>query len=102
MILTDRALTKIKTLREGDKALRVSVQGGGCSGLSYKLSWSDAPNEGDKVTNVDGLMIVVDSKSFLFIQGIELDYTDGLEGNGFEFNNPNAKKTCGCGSSFGV
>jgi iron-sulfur cluster assembly protein len=102
MILTDRALTKLKTLQEGDKGLRVSVVGGGCSGLSYKLSWEDAPSENDKVTTVDGLVIVVDPKSFLFIQGIELDYTDGLDGQGFTFNNPNAKRSCGCGSSFSV
>lgn len=102
MIITDPALTKLKTLQEGDKALRVSVVGGGCSGLSYKLSWEEAPKDNDRVTNVDGLVIVVDPKSFLFIQGIELDYTDGLDGQGFQFNNPNAKRSCGCGSSFGV
>lgn len=102
MVITDRALTKIKELREGEKALRISVVGGGCSGLSYKLSWADQPNEGDKVTIVDGVTLVVDPKSHLFIQGIELDYTDGLDGQGFQFNNPNAKRSCGCGSSFSV
>lgn len=102
MIITDRALEKIKTLREGDKALRVSVVGGGCSGLSYKLGWEDKPNDGDRVTIVNGVSIIVDPKSFLFIQGIELDYTDGLDGQGFQFNNPNAKRSCGCGSSFSV
>jgi iron-sulfur cluster assembly protein len=102
MIITDPALTKLKSLQEGDKALRVSVVGGGCSGLSYKLSWEETPKENDKITNVDGLVIVVDPKSFLFIQGIELDYTDGLDGQGFQFNNPNAKRSCGCGSSFSV
>lgn len=102
MIITDPALTKLKSLQEGDKALRVSVVGGGCSGLSYKLSWEDMPKENDRVTNVNGLMIVVDPKSFLFINGIELDFTDGLDGQGFQFNNPNAKRACGCGSSFSV
>jgi iron-sulfur cluster assembly protein len=102
MTITDTALQKLKSLQEGDKALRVSVIGGGCSGLSYKMSWADAPNEGDRVTNIDGLMIVVDPKSFLFIQGIELDFSDGLDGQGFQFSNPNAKKSCGCGSSFSV
>ena len=102
MIITDTALTKIKSLQEGNKALRVSVVGGGCSGLSYRLSWVDEPAEGDKITNVDGVMLVVDPKSYLFIQGIELDFSDGLDGQGFTFNNPQAKRTCGCGSSFGV
>ena len=102
MIITDTALTKIKSLQEGNKALRVSVVGGGCSGLSYRLSWVDEQAEGDKITNVDGVMLVVDPKSYLFIQGIELDFSDGLDGQGFTFNNPQAKRTCGCGSSFGV
>ena len=102
MQITDRALTRIKELREGEKALRVSVVGGGCSGLSYKLSWADQPEENDKLTIVDGVTIVVDPKSLLFIRGIELDYTDGLDGQGFQFNNPNAKRSCGCGSSFSV
>ena len=101
MIITDRALTKIKSIREEGKALRVSVVGGGCSGLSYKLSW-DEPKENDKTTIVDDVTLVVDPKSYLFINGIELDYTDGLEGQGFQFNNPNAKRSCGCGSSFSV
>lgn len=101
MIITDRALTKIKSIREEGKALRVSVVGGGCSGLSYKLSW-DEPKENDKVTTCDDVNIVVDPKSYLFIQGIELDYSDGLDGVGFSFNNPNAKRSCGCGSSFSV
>lgn len=102
MFITDRALTKLKSLQEGDKGLRVSVVGGGCSGLSYKMAWVDEPLEGDKITTVDGLTIVVDPKSFLFIKGIELDYTDGLDGQGFVWNNPNAKRSCGCGSSFSV
>ena len=101
MIITDRALTKIKSIREEGKALRVSVVGGGCSGLSYKLSW-DAPKDNDRQTIIDDVTLVVDPKSFLFIQGIELDYTDGLDGQGFQFNNPNAKRSCGCGSSFSV
>lgn len=100
MVITDRALIKIKDLREGEKALRISVVGGGCSGLSYKLSWADQPNEGDKVTVIDSVTLVVDPKSYLFIQGIELDYSDDLNNGGFRWNNPNATRTCGCGSSF--
>ena len=100
MIITDSALTKIKSLREGDKVLRVSVVGGGCSGLSYKLSWEEKPNDNDRVTTVDGVNILVDPKSYLFIQGIELDYVDTLNDSGFKWNNPNAKRVCGCGVSF--
>lgn len=100
MIITDRALTKIKELRQGERSLRVSVVGGGCSGMSYKLSWAEEPNSDDKITVIDGVQLVVDPKSFLFIQGVELDYTDGLNGQGFKFTNPNAKRTCGCGNSF--
>ncbi len=102
MIITDRALTKLKSLQQGDTGLRVQVVGGGCSGLSYKMSWVDEPTEGDKMTTVDGLCIVVDPKSFLFLNGVELDYTDGLDGQGFTWSNPNAKRTCGCGTSFSV
>ena len=99
MIITDRALTKIKSIREEGKALRVSIEGGGCSGLSYKLSWDDK-KENDKVTTVDDIILVVDPKSYLFVKGIELDFSDDLNNNGFKWNNPNAKRVCGCGSSF--
>lgn len=102
MVLTDRALEKIKSLRQNNQTLRVSVVGGGCSGMSYKMSWTDAANADDKTTVVDDVAIAVDPKSFLFLNGVELDYTDGLDGQGFVWNNPNAKRTCGCGSSFGV
>lgn len=102
MVITDPALQKLKSLQEDDKALRIAVVGGGCSGLSYKMSWEVEPNEGDKVTVVDGLPIVIDPKSFLFIRGIELDFSDGLNGTGFTWNNPNAKRSCGCGTSFSV
>jgi iron-sulfur cluster assembly protein len=102
MVITDRALTKLKSLQQGDQGLRVQVVGGGCSGLSYKMSWIVESNEGDKMTAVDGLHIVVDPKSYLFLNGVELDYTDGLDGQGFVWSNPNAKRTCGCGTSFSV
>ena len=100
MTLTEKAVNKIKELREGNKVLRVSVIGGGCSGLSYKLSWDDAPSEKDKISVVDGVTLVADPKSYLFIKDIELDFTDGLTGTGFTFTNPLAKQKCGCGQSF--
>ena len=100
--ITDRAIAKLKSLKEDDKALRVSVVGGGCSGLSYKLQWVTALETTlqDHVFSSDGLSYVIDPRSALFIKGMELDHTDGLEGVGFTFNNPNAKRSCGCGSSF--
>jgi len=78
----------------------VSVVGGGCSGLSYKLSFEDAPKEKDKTFDNYGVTMLVDPKSLLFLKGIEVDFTDGLSGQGFVFQNPNAKSTCGCGTSF--
>lgn len=98
--VTPRALSKIRELRVGDQGLRVAVVGGGCSGMSYKLSWVDAANDGDVIGLFDELCIVIDPKSVLFLKGMELDHSDGLDGVGFTFNNPNAKRSCGCGSSF--
>lgn len=82
--------------------LRVSVAGGGCSGLSYKLDFDDKMNEGDQAFEDNGVKVVVDTKSFLYLIGTELDFSDGLNGNGFNFINPNASRTCGCGESFSV
>ena len=82
--------------------IRVGVEGGGCSGLSYKLEFDNTAKEGDQVFEDKGIKIVVDKKSFLYLIGTELDYKGGLNGKGFEFNNPNASRTCGCGESFGV
>lgn len=80
--------------------LRVQVVGGGCSGMSYKLSFDNQRAEKDKVFEEQGVTIVVDPKSYLYLAGTTLDFSDGLEGTGFSFSNPNAKKSCGCGSSF--
>ena len=99
--VSPKAFSEIKRLNTEGKPLRIAVFGGGCSGLSYKLSFDDM-SDGDKVLECDGTIIIVDKKSALFLAGLVLDFTDGLEGQGFVFNNPNAKKTCGCGSSFGV
>jgi iron-sulfur cluster assembly protein len=82
--------------------LRVAVKGGGCSGLTYVLDIKDAAPEGDKVIVDKGITLAVDRKSYVFLAGTELDYSGGLNGKGFVFNNPNAKKACGCGTSFSV
>ncbi len=88
--------------RPVDTFIRVGVDGGGCSGLSYKLEFDNAIKEGDQVFEDKGIKIAVDKKSFLYLIGTELDYTGGLNGKGFVFNNPNASRTCGCGESFSV
>ncbi len=82
--------------------LRVAVKGGGCSGLMYHLSIDDSAAETDLVVTAGDVRIVVDKKSKLFLHGLTLDYTTGLNGKGFVFSNPNAKATCGCGESFTV
>jgi iron-sulfur cluster assembly protein len=82
--------------------IRVGVDGGGCSGLSYKLEFDHNLKEGDQMFEDKGVKIVVDRKSFLYLVGTELEYTGGLNGKGFVFNNPNASRTCGCGESFSV
>jgi iron-sulfur cluster assembly protein len=83
---------------EGYK-LRVGVTGGGCSGLSYALGF-DQPKEGDEVFFSNGVEILLDKRHAMYLSGTVVDYQDGLQGRGFTFNNPNAQKTCGCGSSF--
>lgn len=82
--------------------LRVAVKGGGCSGLTYALDIQSTASEGDKVIEQNGVTLAVDKKSYIFLAGTELDYSGGLNGKGFVFNNPNAKKACGCGTSFSV
>ena len=82
--------------------LRVGVKGGGCSGLTYTLSIDSASRPEDKVIEENGIKLFVDKKSYVFLAGTILEYDDGLNGKGFEFHNPNAKTTCGCGTSFSV
>ena len=82
--------------------LRVGVKGGGCSGLTYVLDMVEEASEDDKVIEEHGLKLFVDRKSYVFLAGTILEYSGGLNGKGFVFNNPNAKTTCGCGTSFGV
>lgn len=106
--VSDNALNEIKRLKSMDPTtkdsyIRVMVVGGGCSGMSYKLGFESKPIEcSDKIFERDGERVVVDMKSFLYLSGTELDFSGGLNGTGFTFNNPNAKRTCGCGSSFSV
>lgn len=105
--VSEGAKRKIHELRqEGsigkDYFLRVSVVGGGCSGLSYKMDFDNEVKEGDQEFPNDDIKIVCDIKSFLYLCGTELDFSDGLNGRGFNFINPNATRTCGCGESFAV
>lgn len=106
--VSQNAVNEIKRLKTSDPSsqdshIRVMVVGGGCSGMSYKLGFeSTPPTESDKVFEQDGVKVVVDQKSYLYLSGTELDFSGGLNGTGFTFQNPNAKRTCGCGSSFSV
>ena len=82
--------------------IRVGVKGGGCSGLSYDLDFDDTIKEGDQIFGDEIVRIICDKKSLLYLIGTELDYSDGLKGKGFEFNNPNAQRVCSCGESFAI
>ncbi len=106
--ITERALAQLLTVAEGEGVdlsaimLRVVVVPGGCSGLTYDLGWDTVRQQGDRVIRVDGLSVVLDRRSAACLDGAELDFTDGLEGNGFYFTNPQAARTCACGESFGL
>jgi iron-sulfur cluster assembly protein len=82
--------------------LKVAVKGGGCSGMVYTLSIEEGPDSDDRIIDDHGIRIFVPKRSFVFLAGTELDFSDGLNGKGFVFNNPNAKSSCGCGNSFSV
>ncbi|MEW6272156.1 MAG: iron-sulfur cluster assembly accessory protein [Thermodesulfobacteriota bacterium] len=103
--MTENAVQKILSLvpedQREDRGLRVKVVGGGCSGLSYKMDL-DQKRDGDRVFERDGARIIVDRKSYLYLNGTELDYADDLMHAGFNLRNPNVKRSCGCGASFGV
>jgi iron-sulfur cluster assembly accessory protein len=106
VLLTDKAAEKIKEIRgeeniEEGYALRLKVQGGGCSGFSYDL-YFDQPQETDRPFELKGVKLICDEMSLMYLLGTEVDYVEGLHGAGFKFNNPNVKSTCGCGSSFSV
>jgi len=95
-------LMKQAGINTADYFLRVSVVGGGCSGLSYKLDFDNELKPADQVFEMDNIKLVTDIKSLLYLLNTELDYSDGLNGKGFVFRNPNASRTCGCGESFAV
>lgn len=105
--ITPKAIAHVQRLRTQsglpeEYSLRVSVVGGGCSGLSYNLDFDNEALPGDQVFEQDGIKLLVNLKSFLYLAGTELDYSDGLNGKGFHFVNPNASRNCGCGESFAV
>jgi iron-sulfur cluster assembly protein len=106
--VSDTAKVKIASLMQEEGTtiensfVRVGVESGGCSGLSYKLSFDQSQNENDRIFEDNGVRILVDKKSFLYLVGTTLEYSGGLNGKGFVFNNPNAQRTCGCGESFAV
>ena len=106
--ITPRALEKLQEIAQSeqvdfsDTMLRLAVVPGGCSGLTYDLGWDTAEQDGDAVTEVDGVRLVMDRRSRLYVDESELDFTDGLEGRGFHFQNPQAMRNCACGESFGL
>lgn len=105
--ITDKAKEQIEKIMETERYdssyfVRVAVESGGCSGLSYKLTFDNEEKKGDQFAEDKGVRICLDIKSYLYLAGTELDYSDGLTGKGFEFHNPNASRTCACGESFSV
>jgi len=104
--VTPTATSKVKEIMTSQNpvptALRVAVVGGGCSGFSYHMAFENQVNETDNVYEFDGLKVLVDQMSEMYLEGVQVDYIETLEGAGFKFNNPNVKSTCGCGSSFSV
>jgi len=103
--ITPKAIKEIKRIIQENNipenfGLRIGIKGGGCSGMTYTLGFDAEAKPTDSVIDFDGIDVFIDMKSFLYLTGTELDYVDGLNGKGFTFNNPNAKRTCGCGSSF--
>lgn len=103
MTVTELAKQKILEFRPRPEAnLRLKVQGGGCSGLTYDLSWADSPEEHDKIVTLGEIILYIDNKSALFLGGAELDYVDSLVNAGFKINSNKFKQVCGCGESFSV
>jgi len=105
--ISEKAAEKIRyfAAKEGiteNVGIRVAVKGGGCSGLTYDLKITGDFADTDKVVEQHGVKVIVDKKSYIYLVGTELDFSDGLNGKGFIFENPNAKKACGCGTSFSV
>ena len=103
--ITDKAIAKMSEFIAADPdaiALRAGVKGGGCSGFQYVLELTKAENPDDKKIEQGGVTVYIDRKSYMFLIGTEIDYTEDLMGAGFKFNNPSAKRSCGCGESFSV
>jgi iron-sulfur cluster assembly accessory protein len=104
--LTDTAAGKVKEImaqqNPAPTALRVAVVGGGCSGFSYHMAFDNQENPSDNIYQFDGVKVLIDQMSEMYLEGVQIDYIETLEGAGFKFNNPNVKSTCGCGSSFTV
>ncbi len=105
--VTEKAAKQIILIKKENNipdnfGLRVGVKGGGCSGLSYTMGFDENAKDGDTVIEDKNIKLYIDGKSLFYLMGTELDFSDGLNGRGFVFNNPNAVKTCGCGNSFGV
>ena len=105
--INKKAVEKLKEIRNSenyssDYNVRVKVKGGGCSGLMYELDFDNTIKEDDKEFEDNGIKVVVDKKSFLYLVGTTLDFSGGLNGKGFVFTNPNADRTCGCGESFSI
>ena len=102
--VTTGAVRRLKTVMKSDgkdnHLLRMSVEGGGCSGMTYKMDFEKKKLEFDKVFESNGLTIICDLKSWLYLQNVEIDYSDDLLNGGFKIKNPNAERTCGCGTSF--
>ncbi|MFZ5434252.1 MAG: iron-sulfur cluster insertion protein ErpA [Calditrichota bacterium] len=102
--LTPTASSKVREImakeNKSDWKLRMGVRGGGCSGFQYVLGFDNQAGDGDEVFDQDGITLICDTRSYLYLNGTEIDYEDGLNGSGFVFRNPNAAKSCGCGQSF--
>jgi len=102
--LTDRAVEMVREAIEAENlqghGIRIGVVGGGCSGFQYSMDFESAAKDGDVVLEQSGVKLFVDPMSSMYLQGVTIDYVQGLQGAGFKFSNPNAKNTCGCGSSF--
>jgi iron-sulfur cluster assembly protein len=105
--LTDRAVQEVRRIMNDQNlpdstVVRVGVKGGGCSGFSYTFGFDDAVDDLDQVSEVEGLRVACDPKSFLYLNGTTVDFEESLMGRGFKFGNPNASNSCGCGESFSV
>ncbi len=98
----ERLLNLLEEKGEKNSYVRVGVETGGCSGLSYKLDFDNVKKDDDELVENNGIRLLINKKSFLYLVGTTLEFSDGLNGKGFVFNNPNASRTCGCGESFSL